>query len=268
VPRSATRTGDPIQLLQLMWAPNTKVGRTGTTVSSLTQVAIDLADSNGLEALTMRAVAHQVGIGAMTLYGYVPGKAELIELMLDQLAATTYDDNDLPAGKQGWRKGLRHIAERNYTHTLHHAWAANIAPARPILGPGNCLKYEAELAPLDNIGLSDHEMEHVLTTVLGMASAAARWQLGLERVRTDSQLTDEQWWALSHPVLGAVMQDMDLAVSSRVGQTTASAGNPYASLQAGLDLFIEGLSQRLLKTTTADAATALSASIVGADHAT
>jgi len=251
-----------------MWAPNTKVGRTGTTVSSVTQVAIDLADANGLEALTMRAVAQQVGIGAMTLYGYVPGKAELVELMLDQLAATTYDGHDLPTAKSGWREGLRHVAERNYAHTLHHAWAVNIAPARPILGPGNCLKYESELAPLDGIGLSDHDIEHVLTTVLGITSAAARWQVGLERVRTDSQLTDEQWWALSQPVLGTAMKGMDLPISSRVGQTTASAGNPYASLQAGLDLFLDGLSQRLKVTTTTRAGTAVSAPTAGTGRAT
>ena len=252
--RSTTRTGDPIQLLQLMWTPATKVGRSGTTVRSLTQVAIDLANADGLEALTMRGVAQHVGIGAMTLYGYVPGKAELIELMLDKVAATTYEGNDLPAAKQSWREGLRHIAECNYANAVQHGWAANIAPARPILGPGNCLKYEAELAPLDGIGLSDHEMEHVLTTVLGMTSAAARWQVGLQSVRTNSNLSDEQWWALSQPVLGSAMQGMDLPISSRVGQTTASAGDPYASLQAGLDLFLDGLSHRLKSTPTAGAA--------------
>lgn len=250
--RSTTGTGDPIKLLQLMWAPTTKVGRTGTTVHSLTQVAIDLANTDGLEALTMRGVAKQIGIGAMTLYGYVPGKAELIELMLDQVAATTYEGHDLPAAQQGWRAGLHHIAERNYATSVRHGWAANIAPARPILGPGNCLKYEAELAPLDGIGLSDHEMEHVLTTVLGMVGAAARWQVGLQGVRSESHLNDEQWWALSQPVLGSAMEGMDLPVSSRVGQTTASAGDPYASLLAGLDLFLDGLSHRLTSSPSAE----------------
>lgn len=245
MPRTATRTGDPLQLLQLMWAPATKVGRTGTTVGALTQAAIELADDSGLEALTMRAVAERAGIGAMTLYGYVPGKAELVELMLDQLAATTYDGHDLPAARTGWREGLRHVAERNYVHTVQHAWAANIAPARPILGPGNCLKYEAELTPLDGIGLSDRDMEQALATVLGMTSAAARWQLGLQRVRADSHLSDEQWWALSQPILGSAIEGMDLPISRRVGQTTASAGDPHASLKAGLMLFLDGLAGRL-----------------------
>ena len=42
---------------------------------------VEIADADGLDAVTMRAVAERVGIGAMTLYGYVPGKAELVELM-------------------------------------------------------------------------------------------------------------------------------------------------------------------------------------------
>lgn len=250
MPRAASPTADPVHLLQLMWAPSTKVGRTGMTVRALTQEAIDFADTNGLEALTMRALAQEVGIGAMTLYGYVPGKAELLELMLDQLAATTYDGHDRPIAKNGWRAGLRHICERNYAHTVQHAWSASVPPARPILGPGHCLKYEAELAPLNDIGLSDHDMEHVLTTVLGMTGAAARWQIGLDRVRTDSQLSDAQWWALSQPVLGAAMEGMTLPISSRVGQATASAGTPYDSLHVGLDLVLNGLSARLETTTS------------------
>lgn len=245
MPRPATYSADPIQLLRLMWAPSTKVGRSGTTVSSLIRAAIDLADSDGLEALTMRGLAEQAGIGTMTLYGYLPGKAELVELMLDELASTTYDGHVLPSAKRGWNQGLRHIVERNYTHTLNHGWAANIAPARPLLGPGNSAKYEAELAALEGIGLSDHEMEHTLTTVLGMTSAAVRWELGLRQVRADSQLTDQQWWALFRPILGHAMGGMDLTISTRVGQSTESAGDPYASLQAGLDIFLDGLAQRL-----------------------
>lgn len=62
--------------------------------------------------------------------------------------------------------------------------------------------------------------------------------------------------ALSHPVLGTAMEGMDLPVSSRVGQSTASAGNPWASLQAGLELLLDGLTQRIDGSATFNTATA------------
>ncbi len=243
MPRSPKRTADQLSLLQLMWAPSTKVGRSGLTVVALTEAAVELADERGLEALTMRAVAERVGIGAMTLYGYVPGKSELLELMLDSIAATTYAPGDRPGDQPDWQAAVRHSAERNYAHALAHGWSVEVPPGRPILGPGICQKYEWELAPLDGIGLPDETMDHVVTTVVSMATGAARWQLGLDRVRADSQLSDESWWALSQPVLASAMDGRDLPISSRVGTTIASAGDPHASLLAGIDLLITGLSR-------------------------
>lgn len=242
MPRSSKRTADQLSLLQLMWAPATKVGRSGLTVARLIESAVSLADERGLESLTMRAVAEQVGIGAMTLYGYVPGKPELIELMLDSVAGTTYGADDRPADQPDWQDALRHMAERNFAHAVEHGWSVEVPPGRPILGPGICQKYEWELAPLDGIGLSDEAMDHVVTTVVNMATGAARWRLGLDRVRADSQLSDENWWALSQPVLGSAMAGMELPISARVGTTVASAGNPRASLQAGIELLIAGVS--------------------------
>lgn len=245
--RKRKGTADQLSLLKLMWAPSTKVGRSGTTVSALTQAAISLADERGLEALTMRAVAERIGIGTMTLYGYVPGKTELLELMLDAVAGTTYSHHELPGGQGSWEAGLRHIAERNYAHSLTHGWSTEVPPGRPILGPGVSQKYESELEPLDGIGLEDETMDHILTTVVNMAVGAARWQLGLDRVRANSQMSDEAWWALSQPVLAMAMENLELPISSRVGTTVASAGDPHASLRAGIELLISGLSRTLLE---------------------
>jgi AcrR family transcriptional regulator len=245
MPREANRSGDRLKLLDLMWAPSTRVGRSGTTVAAITDAAIELADRTGLDALTMRAVADRVGVGVMTLYGYLPGKPELVEVMLDRIAAATYGGRPLPAEQPHWRAGLRYVALRNYEHALDHGWSVEVPSARPILGPGVCRKYEAELAPLDGIGLSDRDMDHVLTTVLNLAGSAARWQVGLDRVRAESRLTDEQWWRLSEPVLSTAMAGAELPISGRVGGSVASAGDPRGSLETGLDILLDGLERRV-----------------------
>ena len=55
------------------------------SVADVVEAALALADADGLEAVTMRAVAERLGTSPMSLYTYVPGKAELLDLMLDAL---------------------------------------------------------------------------------------------------------------------------------------------------------------------------------------
>lgn len=245
MPRAATGVQDPRALVELLWAPSTAVGRSGATIGSIVDAAIEIADADGLAALTMRGLADRVGIGAMTLYGYVPGKSELIELMVDRVTGTLYDGHRQPAAVGDWRTGLEHVATRIYEHGLAHGWALEVEPARPVIGPGVALTYEAELAVVDGIGLDDHEMDHVVTVVRVLATSSARWQLGLQEVRTASGRSDEEWWSEIGPVLSVAMADIPLPLAGRVGSTVASAGEPRGSLELGVRLLLDGLAVRL-----------------------
>ena len=145
---TAART---LQLLGALWTPDDRV-------EAVVRAATAIADAEGLEAVTMRRVAEDVGLGTMTLYGSVPGRAELVELMLDAWAATAYDGHPLPSEKQTWPEAVRHVAERNWEHTLAHPWVVEVPPDRPILGPGVSVKYDRELAAVEGIGLADVDM--------------------------------------------------------------------------------------------------------------
>lgn len=245
MPRNSSRAGDPVSLLTLMWTPQQSAGRSGVTLAAITAAAVAAADADGLSAVTMRRVALDVGIGAMTVYSYLPGRPELLELMLDAVAADTYAGHPMPVERSGWRAGIEYLARRNWEHHLQHRWMADIPPGRPILGPGVTMKYERELEPLDDIGLSDVAMDHLLTTVLGLVTQSARWQISLERIRAESTLTDEQWWRLSQPVLSAALDPADVPISGRVGETMSSAGEPLASLEFGLQALLDGVAGML-----------------------
>lgn len=236
MPRDSARVGHPADLLTLMWAPQQAVGRTGVTLAAITAAAAALADAEGLSAVTMRRVAQSVDVGAMTLC-----RPELLELMLDSMAAATYEGRRLPAECGHWRSGVEYLAQRNWEHALLHRWAVEIPPARPILGPGVTMKYECELAPLDGIGLSDHQMDQLLTSVLAIVTQAARWQSGLDRIRAQSTLTDGEWWRLSEPALSRAVRRDAVPISSRVGESMASAGDPFAALQFGLTTVLDGV---------------------------
>ncbi|HEV3294037.1 MAG TPA: TetR/AcrR family transcriptional regulator, partial [Streptosporangiaceae bacterium] len=88
MPTEHSSGGDPARTLQLLWrepgpADPRRGPRPGLSVERVTAAAIALADSDGLASVTMRAVAHALGVVPMSLYTYVPGKAELLDLMLD-----------------------------------------------------------------------------------------------------------------------------------------------------------------------------------------
>lgn len=214
-------------------------------MAGITAAAIELADIDGLEAVTMRQVAQRLGVGTMSLYGHLPGKPELVELMSDRAAGLVYAGGGLPADQGDWRAGIRHIAERNWEHQLRHRWTAEVIPGRPVLGPGMTAKYDAELAPLDGIGLSDIQMDLMLGHLLGLVKSIGRWQIGLDRVRAESGLGDASWWEQIGPLLGQAMAGHQFPLADRVGSAAGehyqAAGAPLEQLHFGVDRLIDGI---------------------------
>ncbi|GAB7190096.1 TetR/AcrR family transcriptional regulator [Kineococcus sp. NUM-3379] len=245
MPRTHGDVSDPARLLTLLWRPHEARGRSGLTPAAVAGAAVGIADAEGLAAVTMRRVADALGTAPMSLYSHVPGKAELVELMLDAAAAEVYADGELPAARPGWREGLRFVAERNRASALAHPWVAEVLPARPVLGPGVTAKYDAELAPLDGIGLSDAQMDHALTSLLGLVTSAARWQTGLERVRAGTGQSDTEWWDSVGPVLAGVMRGRTFPLAERVGAAAGAhadaAGDPAAVLRFGVEALLDGI---------------------------
>jgi AcrR family transcriptional regulator len=151
---------DPARSLALLWGSQTEAGRSGLTLKAIVTAAIDLADTEGVDALSMRNVAQRLGVGTMSLYTHVPNKTDLIDLMFDTAYGELYESVESPSQQpEGWRGGLRFIANQNWDLYRRHPWMLQIATGRSVLGPHAAIKYEAELRPLDNLGLSDVEMD-------------------------------------------------------------------------------------------------------------
>lgn len=241
---AARSVGDPVRLLQLLWSPPGPLRRTGLSLEAVVVAATQIAAEAGVDALTMRRVAAAVEVAPMSLYSHVPGKAELLELMIDAHAARVYDDDDLPGSAGTWREAVRCVAVRNFEAALEHPWTLDVPAGRPVLGPGASRKYEVELAALDRIGLSDVEMDHARTAILGLAHAAARAQVGLERARGDGGGSDNDWWQHVAPALTTVLHGQ-FPLAERVGTAAAIAADasadPRAALDYGVGLLLDGL---------------------------
>src|SRR6266540_1253229 len=106
-------SGDPARSIALLWRTRerpTRGGRSGLSVERIVRAAIEIADAEGLAALSMRRVAERLGAGTMSLYTHVPGKAELLDVMLDTVYGERAMPEDVPGG---WRGRLKLIARQN-----------------------------------------------------------------------------------------------------------------------------------------------------------
>jgi AcrR family transcriptional regulator len=228
--------------MALLWRrrdPAAQPGRSGISVDRIVAAAIEVADREGLAALSMRRVAEQLGVGTMSLYTYVPGKAELIDVMLDTVVAETARPESVEGG---WRPWVELIARENRDLMLRHPWIAQVSRSRPPLGPGTIAKYDYELRSLDGIGLSEVEMDAVLTLVLeyvGGAAAAVAEMIAVEQQTGVS--VDDWWWSVS-PLLDRVYEPGRFPVADRVG--AAAGGNAYDrdfTFEFGLARVLDGV---------------------------
>jgi AcrR family transcriptional regulator len=246
IPAARTGAGDPARTLRLLWRDPAAVPRHGPrqqlTIDGVVAAATALADAEGLDKVTMRRVASSLGVVPMTLYTYVPGKAELLDLMLD---AAYLRMPRTGTGGQPWRQRVTAVAAENRALFEAHPWAAAISTIRPPLGPGLMAKYEHELAALDGLGLDDIQMDAALTHVLTFVAAWAQAAAGARATRKETAMDDEQWWAASAPLLEKVLDPAAYPLATRAGTAAGTAHraayNPLHAYDFGLRLILGGL---------------------------
>ncbi|WP_196777967.1 TetR/AcrR family transcriptional regulator [Lentzea aerocolonigenes] len=240
-----TGSGDPARTLALLWRTQERVSRKGKpdlSVDRIVQAGIQLADADGLKALSMRRVAESLGVGTMSLYTYVPGKGELIDVMVDTVQAVTGRSET-----EGWREHLMYVARENLALYRKHPWLLQVAPSRTVLGPQVAAKYDFELRGLEGIGLTDVEMDSVLNLVLGHVQTSARGLTAAALTEQETGLTDQQWWDAAAPFLMTVFDPARYPVAARVGgavgEAHQSAFSPEHSFEFGLEMILGGVGQ-------------------------
>jgi AcrR family transcriptional regulator len=241
---------DLARSIYLLWGHHPSPGRTGLTASNIIRAGIEIADAEGLDAASIRRVAHRLGVGATSLYGHIPGKDDLTALMVDAVYGELYDGDVETARRAGdWREAMRFVVQQNWDLHRRHPWLLDIRSHRTPIGPNACRKYETELRPLHGIGLSDIEMDAALGLVLSHVDSTARAHFMLARTQQESGMTDAEWWAIVGPIIEQVTVDEDLELSARVGTTVGTefnaSMNPAHALTFGIDTILAGIEARI-----------------------
>lgn len=238
---------EPARTLRLLWRASIasdgprRGPRPKISVDAVVDAAVALADEKGIDAVTMRAVADRIGVGVMTLYGYVPGREELLGLMIDQIAT----EGARPPHTGTMRERLVAVADEQFAECRRHPWIVDARLPRPWIGPGGSHRYEWQVAAIDGEGFDDITMDQIVTAIVAYVHGAARHWAG-EQERMLLADSDLEWWTSTGAVLEEVMDGSQYPISGRVGQAAGEdygLGDAERSYRFGRDALIHGIEQ-------------------------
>lgn len=237
-----TGAGDPARTLALLWRDPAAVPRRGRqrslSLDAVVAAATAIAREHGLPALTMRRVAHALGVVPMSLYTYVPDKAELLDLMLDQVSDPSH--TCARAAGADWRGVLEITARGNRDLYLAHPWLLQVNWSRPVFGPNTLAGVELVVAGLARIGLTDKERVMAMIAIDSYVTGFVRSQILHSRAADDTGVSDEEFWAQQTPVLEQAMGTGDYPALAELAGDSFSAGWEE-NFEFGLQRLLEGV---------------------------
>ncbi|MFF1508837.1 TetR/AcrR family transcriptional regulator C-terminal domain-containing protein [Streptomyces sp. NPDC058326] len=168
----------------------------------LVEAALELADSEGLHALTMRRLATVLGASTMALYRHVPGKAELVRLMTDAACA------EVPLGPvpAEWRAGLEQGARWLRGVYARHRWMAHAMASftRPVATPHAMAYLEWMLRSLRGTPLTYAEKLHTHLLIFAYVQGLSMADDLEEQARQDTGVSGSEWMEQNEPRLDAI----------------------------------------------------------------
>lgn len=246
MPKNVRPKGSPARSLALLWRTSEPASRktdADLSIERIVRAAIDIADAKGIDALTMRAVSDELGVGTMSTYTYVPGKGELLDLMTDaaygEIATAEIAGAD-------WAERLTCIARINWNFLQKHPWMLiSDDRIRPVLGPNTITKYENELRAIDGIPIDDVQLDAILTLAISHAQNTARMTINALEAEQASGMTDDQWWSGYATYLQRMLDPSKYPTATRVGDAVGkkhnSAHDPEFVFGLGMGLLVEGI---------------------------
>ncbi|TXJ73865.1 TetR/AcrR family transcriptional regulator [Streptomyces lavendulae] len=177
---------DPRATLALLWGEQeqpTRGPKPKLTPRRIAAAAAELADREGLDAVSMSKVAGGFGVSAMALYRYVPGKTELVELMVEEVMG---EGPEMPEDADGdWRGAVRAWTRQCAQVYAAHPWLLTAtALRRRILGPRQLRWLDAALAALEPTGLDGAQRHRVFLLLIGLVRNIAQQRADHEEERS------------------------------------------------------------------------------------
>ena len=176
-------------------------------VDRIVRASIELADQEGPAWLSMRHLAGALATGTTSLYRYVKGKDELLELMVDAVNGEPPSPGEpIPVAPSGdWRADLRLIARGRRNQFLRHPWLASQATSRLALGPNTLQAAEFASAVVAQLTPNTTTAGAILGALLGFVHGAVTEELGELEAQRRTGISEEAWRAELAPYVRSVI---------------------------------------------------------------
>lgn len=198
------------------------------------EAAVALADEQGLESMSMRRLAQQLGVEAMSLYHYFPNKGELLGGMLDAVSA----EMELPSAQGDWRSALRSAAISAHETLLRHPWACSLLMTPTGPSPARLHWMDGILGRLRGAGFSPEMTHHAYHALDSHIVGFTLWLLPyLQLSRAQPDFAEQFVAATPLEELPHLAEHIDVHLSDGAGDAS--------EFEFGLDLILDGLQRRL-----------------------
>jgi AcrR family transcriptional regulator len=211
-------------------------GRGRLSPDRVLRAAVALADSGGIESLTMRRLGQDLGVEAMSLYKHVANKEALLDGMVDLVFA----EIELPTVDTDWRRAMRDRAISTRAALARHPWATPLMQSRTAPGPATLHHHDTVIGTLRRAGFSVELTAHAFSALDGYIYGFAMQQKSLPfATLEEAQEVGRQMFA--RMPAGAYPHLTELTV-----QHILQPGYDYGDeFEYGLDLILDGLDRAL-----------------------
>lgn len=208
--------------------------------------AVRIADAEGVEAVSMRRLADELGVATMTPYTHVANKDELLDLMRDEVGRAMLVPEPLP---DEWREALWAIAQHTRAAFEAHPWISDIRSSRPRIRINMARHVEQSIGAIGRIGVDGRTGAAVLTAiddyVIGHCLRQRARQRTIRAIRAAAAAGEDEGGPELDPEVRAAIESGELAgvgrwLEHRRGEMPAGIP-PEPDFDAGLDWLLDGI---------------------------
>jgi AcrR family transcriptional regulator len=216
--------------------PRTSRGRAGLSRDRVLQAAVALADESGIDALSMRRLAKELGVEAMSLYNHVANKDDILDGIVDIVMG----EIEVPSDNMDWKESIRRSSISAYEALVRHPWACSLMMSKARVGNARMLWMEGVLRTLRKAGFSADLTHHAYHALDSHITGFTLWLVSMP---FDSR---EELVDLAKDFLPQVPADQYPYLVEHAQQHLAEPDPDEPSeFEFGLDLILDGLERHL-----------------------
>lgn len=225
-------------------ARDSSKSRVALSYDRIAAAAVEIADADGLDAVSMRKLAQHLGVATMATYRYVSGKDDLYELMTDACHAEIRLD---PAATSHWKSALVSYAEQMRAMTARHPWIVGVPDPLPgVLTPHMAAVVEQVLDSMGDLETDVDSKMAMLTSITAFvhgatAAEVAQRQLMLRR----GWSTDDEVRGAYHPYMSGLTSSSDYPRLADYLVNGTNRDDGAWQFEFGLDCLLTGIAIRL-----------------------